>query len=375
MENADFPQITSVSTRMPRLLKAGCAPRLLSENSSVVAPPAQKTFELENAVSLHSDLFFDVTGAESSQADTKFAPPACPICGKSEGFRSKDAYCAECLLKNCLKELISDKKISPAAFVKIRTILAIPKKTSKVNADRSHALINVLEKFTEEFSFAAQPELTGKEIIRWMARLPALPAVFAEIVAIQRRRNKAKSPVGKQNGAVPESEPENKAAKTAETSANLKKRRSLTALQFTEVAVRQGLYCYWCGIQVVREAQLPNVKRAGRIKNTVLFYEGGELREAEVATIDHLVRVIDGGTNESENLVISCYPCNKEREKATLRYNRPFARRKTPCRTCGGRFFHPDWGCCSICGDAPRRDSVWQELKIFAIRLLGIFSR
>ena len=34
-------------------------------------------------------------------------------------------------------------------------------------------------------------------------------------------------------------------------------RKPVSIALFTEVAVRQGLFCFWCGIRVVREAQIP----------------------------------------------------------------------------------------------------------------------
>lgn len=88
----------------------------------------------------------------------------------------------------------------------------------------------------------------------------------------------------------------------------------------------------------------------------------------------------------TENLVISCYECNQEREIKTLAYSRPFARRRVPCDSCGGRFFHPDWGGCSICGAVPPRlekpsermkrpGNFWQAIKralMIIIRLLAV---
>jgi hypothetical protein len=89
-------------------------------------------------------------------------------------------------------------------------------------------------------------------------------------------------------------------------------------------------------------------------RSTIVYLStDGQMREEAFGTIDHLIRVTDGGDNSAENLVVSCYECNQEREAKTLRFNCPFARRMTPCGSCGGRFFHPDWGCCSICGALP----------------------
>ena len=140
------------------------------------------------------------------------------------------------------------------------------------------------------------------------------------------------------------------------------KRKPISAQKFTAVAARQGSYCYWCGIKIIRESEIPPANRIVKNHATVVYLSAdGEMREEAFGTIDHLVRVTDGGDNSLPNLVISCYSCNQEREKTTLVHNRPFARRRLPCAKCGGRFFHPDWGCCSICGFAPQCSPKWIE--------------
>lgn len=117
-----------------------------------------------------------------------------------------------------------------------------------------------------------------------------------------------------------------------------------------------------CGIAVVREQSIPVQNRVHKNNSTILYYVNGELCEAAVGTIDHLLRVADGGGNQSDNLVISCAPCNIERDRQMGRYNQPFARRRVPCRNCGGRFFQIDWGCCSICGAGPRQISETSKI-------------
>lgn len=70
--------------------------------------------------------------------------------------------------------------------------------------------------------------------------------------------------------------------------------------------MRQSSFCYWCGIKVVREQMIPVAKRIARKNNTLIYYNGDELCEDAVGTIDHLVRVADGGINQPVNPVISC---------------------------------------------------------------------
>jgi len=102
---------------------------------------------------------------------------------------------------------------------------------------------------------------------------------------------------------------------------------------------------------VVRESEIPPANRLARNHSTVVYLSSdGEPREEAFGTVDHLVRVTDGGDNSLANLVISCAECNQERDRITTAYNYPFARQGVPCDSCAGRFFHPGWGCCSICG-------------------------
>lgn len=157
------------------------------------------------------------------------------------------------------------------------------------------------------------------------------------------------------------------------------KRKPVSAQKFTEVAARQGCFCFWCGIKVMRESEVPQTNRIVKNHSTIAYLSGdGQIREEAFATIDHLIRVTDGGDNRTENLVISCCECNREREIKTLCYNRPFARRRVPCRRCGGRFFHPDWGCCAICGAPPERpkkqsslSDLFRQVNNFVVKLIS----
>ena len=69
-----------------------------------------------------------------------------------------------------------------------------------------------------------------------------------------------------------------------------RRRAAVSPAKFKEVAVRQGSFCFWCGIKVVRESQIPSrnryLKENGRL---VYLSSDGELREAAVGTVDHLV--------------------------------------------------------------------------------------
>ena len=57
------------------------------------------------------------------------------------------------------------------------------------------------------------------------------------------------------------------------------------------VMQRDGTSCYYCG--------KPNLTGRG-------------------ATLDHLVPLCDGGTNDAENLVLACARCNSQKQSSSL---------------------------------------------------------
>lgn len=298
-------------------------------------------------------------------ADAAFIPPPrCVRCQATTGLRRTETCCPRCRLTARLDELIGAKKLSPGVWERIRCIFCLPKAADKMPLDQARAVFQVLNLFVSRVTITEQAQLSAGELVERLLALPDLPPVFTKIlrqrIATTRRNNTAKT-CKDNDGGKRDGSNETQIGKNNLNAPNAK-RKPVSAAQFTEVAVRQGCYCYWCGIRVVREAQIPPINRMHKNGNTILYYVGDDLREEAVGTIDHLLRVSDGGDNSLMNLVISCYQCNQERERITLAYGRPFARRRMPCRSCGGRFFHPDWGCCSICGAMPeraRKSSRW----------------
>ena len=284
-------------------------------------------------------------------ADTAIIPPRCARCQATTGLRRKETRCPRCRLTMRLDELIGANKLSPEVWERIRGIFGLPIATEKIPLDKARAVFQVLNFFASRIPIAEQTALSDRKLTDRLLTLPDLPPVFANIL---RKRIEA----GERNNVVKSKKDKN------DPDAPTAKRKPVSAAQFTEVAVRQGCYCYWCGIRVVREAQIPPINRMHKNGGTILYYVGDDLREEAVGTIDHLLRVSDGGDNSLVNLVISCLQCNQERERITLAYGRPFARRRVPCRNCGGRFFHPDWNCCSVCGAVPpfsKKSSKWLE--------------
>lgn len=349
----------------PKLLTAGRAPLLLTTrvipaslitnvekqkpttNSKETIAAIGSTFDSEAATAAGSEpalqgvkLLGKLKGGGVLSSEQTVSLGECQKCRIANDLRRGETLCPRCRLNAHFDVLVNEKKLAAAAWERIRRVLCLPKKIKNLSAEQSRAAYHLLNMFVERFSFDEQEKMNADALITALNGLPGLPKLFSKCVR--------------------------EAAARAGESGDGAKRKPISAAKFTEVAARQGSYCYWCGIRVIREAEIPPKNRISKDHSTVVYLSAdGELREEAFGTIDHLVRVADGGDNNSANLVISCYCCNQEREIKTLAHNRPFARRRVPCGTCGGRFFHPDWGCCSICGASPKRAK--RSLSLFAL--------
>ena len=261
----------------------------------------------------------------------------CALCGTKNYVRSRETLCPPCRLTGRFNALVEEQKLSLEAWERIRRTLCFPKRIEDLPPNRSRMVYQLLNSFVGRFSPDEQHAMTDETVKLVIKDLPGLPKAFVKSLMKTTKEQKTSADQKKPDGG-----------KT--------KRKAISAAKFTEIAARQGLFCYCCGIKVVRQAEIPAENRLGRGAWTLIYRtNGGELREEACGTIDHLVRVADGGDNAADNLVISCYPCNRERDVKMTGQRRPFVRQATVCENCGERFFHPDWGCCTICGASSAR--------------------
>jgi len=77
----------------------------------------------------------------------------------------------------------------------------------------------------------------------------------------------------------------------------------------------QNSLCHWCHsatvmLRYIRKESIVRINNGG-----VVWRIGEETFFARIATVDHLVKVSDGGGNEPENVVMACATCNKDRTK------------------------------------------------------------
>lgn len=389
-QDAAAEQLETTHRKEPKLLTSGSfvAPRLLS---SAIAEPIEP-IEPKKAIESEMNESF-APPAPTSAAETSDNPPphrqglllngrpVCPQCGMAP-IKKKRQFCAGCNLIRAVGEMINKGVLTEAAWRNLRAGLEVPLELREMKDKQLGILRPLLQYFAAHCPITEREKLSPLELRVWLRdHLPpvlkkqlkfftfSVPKAAFVDAAIEAAKNKENI---ERNAGQPGADADYSASVNEPIDEEIKqddepqppRRVAISPAKFTQVAVRQGSFCFWCGIKVVRESQIPPhnryLKENGRL---VYLSEDGVLREEAVGTIDHLVRVADGGNNKTANLVISCYPCNREREKRTQDYARPFARRQIPCGNCGGRFFHPDWGCCSICGAPPVRTNTPGETE------------
>lgn len=254
--------------------------------------------------------------ADKLPAGEYLAPHNCLECGTTQGIRVAETHCVRCRLIICFDRFVAERKLSVKGWEKLRRILSLPAAVAKLPPDKARALLPALNEFVAQFSFDEQNSITDKEITKWLNELPNLPSIFVKVVK-SKAKSKSDAPL-----TVPLTN-----STIIQTENNSPKRKSITTKQFTEVVARQGFSCYWCGVKVVRQSDIPPENRLTKNQTTIVYCIDGKLREEYICTIDHLVRVTDGGDNDPLNLVISCYWCNHERERVTAAYHQRLARR------------------------------------------------
>lgn len=288
-------------------------------------------------------------------------PKGCRKCGNAQGVRQTETLCPNCTLENIINHHYSTNKLSQVGWEQLRLFFKLPQNIKQISFDQARGVALLLYLFVKNFSLEQQKEIAEAEILDWLSNCPSLPKVIAKSIKKRLKNHRQSSPANISQNLTFQP--------YVEAAPKKNKRKSVSQQKFSDVAIRQGMFCFWCGVGVVKETQIVQSKRVTKSLGRIQYYSGDELRDDAIATIDHLIRVIDGGTNEVANLVISCANCNFERDKVTNNYDRPFSRPRIPCFNCGGRFFHPDWGCCSICGATPKNlsenllVSFWSKIK------------
>lgn len=88
-----------------------------------------------------------------------------------------------------------------------------------------------------------------------------------------------------------------------------KQRRS----RISRLLERQAGLCYWCGCRLVCWRNIPHRLVVFRTVKFIVWRERLGTSQALLATLDHVVPISRGGSNDDENLVAACFWCNQDR--------------------------------------------------------------
>ena len=265
-ETMPFNLFQSARFKRPQL-SAGRSPLLLNPAAASASEdvPCERTTKEQssesqlnlNGVRRHGSL-------EIIAANAAFTlSPCCAGCQATTGLRQTETRCPRCRLTARLDMLIDANKLSPGVWERIRCLFGLPKAAGKMPLDKARAVFQVLNLFVSRVPIIEQVKLSDGELIERLLTLPDLPPVFTKILR-QRIETTGRNNIAKNckddTGEKSDGSNETPLEKN-DPDAPAAKRRPVAAARFTEVAVRQGGYCYWCGIRVVREAQIPPINR------------------------------------------------------------------------------------------------------------------
>lgn len=94
--------------------------------------------------------------------------------------------------------------------------------------------------------------------------------------------------------------------------------------------------CHWCGARVVF---LDRVRSSQRVSTSdprrVVVLVGGERVTFRLGTLDHVVPLSEGGSEELSNLVAACHQCNAGRDRAAAKRYSALISHVKPCVECG----------------------------------------
>ena len=104
-------------------------------------------------------------------------------------------------------------------------------------------------------------------------------------------------------------------------SRNYKTKRRAASRKKARILELKGKICHWCKCELVSFSELSKTCEILNLQNYTLQYrdENKEVKTGIVATLDHVLELHRGGGNSIDNLVPSCYNCNKERSKINKR--------------------------------------------------------
>jgi hypothetical protein len=107
------------------------------------------------------------------------------------------------------------------------------------------------------------------------------------------------------------------------------KARRRASRQLGFLLLRQKHKCFFCRVPLVHIRSIHPDRIVRRTNYMLVFRDAGEIFAVPFATVEHLVPLANGGTNDWNNLVAACSTCNKIRNQG-----RPICR-FVRCPDCG----------------------------------------
>lgn len=90
-------------------------------------------------------------------------------------------------------------------------------------------------------------------------------------------------------------------------------RRRARKKHLDRLYAEQNSLCHWCKSQTVLLKYIDEDKIIEARSEFIIWREGEYVLRARYATIDHVTPISEGGTNDPDNLVMSCSGCNRDR--------------------------------------------------------------
>lgn len=98
-----------------------------------------------------------------------------------------------------------------------------------------------------------------------------------------------------------------------------KNRRSSQTNLLASLIAKRGSKCQFCGEEV---RQVSSVPKQGRLKQSphwLTYLYCGKEHKVRIATLEHVVRLADGGTYKRSNLRVCCSICNHKRNVQAIK--------------------------------------------------------
>lgn len=285
-----------------------------------------------------------------SKPKKKIPPKINQICRKcSTPHNSKKEICVRCNLKTNLQKLI-EKKLLPEEIVpKLFEYLELPSRI-------------------EELSFR-QVQMVERHLEKIRAKTFALSRLESGEVRVSKAASESPKPQTRQH-------------QPAKTKPRWKGMRNEN---YRKLQKRERNRCYWCGVEVIKIAEVPLQNRIKINRFTLVYADKKGIIEKPIATVDHLVRHSDGGSAKLSNTVLSCSECN---------FKRGIEANQTDwqtCRLCGKKYDDLENLKCLACfknlslskvsfqisekKSQNENLSSWQKLKRMFSKYLRFFSR